>query len=143
MTERNPPPTHSDPDAERRARRMELIISTVLRTGVLLSLAIIVTGTILSFVHHPAYLSSPAELQRLVQPGAAFPHTWSDIVAGVRDLHGQAIVTVGLLVLIATPVARVGISIAAFAYQRDRIFVLITSVVFCLLLLSFAMGAVE
>jgi len=128
---------------EHRVRRTELLISHLLRLGVFVSLSLIVVGTVLSFTHHPDYLSSSAELQRLTQPGAALPHTLPEVVVGVREWRGQAIVTVGLLLLIATPVIRVAVSILAFIYQGDRIFILITTVVFCLLLLSFVLGKVE
>jgi len=47
---------------------------------------------------------------------------------------------VGLLLLIATPVMRAAVSIFAFVYQHDRTFVIITSVVLAILLLSFALG---
>jgi uncharacterized membrane protein len=46
----------------------------------------------------------------------------------------------GLLLLIATPVLRVAVSILAFVYQRDRAFVAITSIVLALLLTSFVLG---
>ena len=129
-------------DAE-KVRKVELLISHLLRGGVVVSLFVIVTGTALSFVHHPQYVSSPTELQRLTRPGAAFPHTLGEVAAGVRDLRGQAIATVGLLLLVATPVVRVAVSIFAFVYERDPAFVLITSVVLGLLLLSFWLGKVE
>ena len=47
----------------------------------------------------------------------------------------------GLLLLIATPVARVAFSIVAFALEGDRLYVAITAVVLALLVLSFAVGA--
>ncbi len=131
------------PDAEERVRRVELIISTLLRTGVIVSFVIIVVGTILSFVHHPGFLSTEGQLQLLAQPGAVFPHTIKDVFDGVLALHGQAIVALGLLLLIATPVVRVAVSIFAFVYQGDRVFVAITTVVLCFLLLSFVLGKVE
>jgi uncharacterized membrane protein len=140
MTAAVPPP---DARAEERVRRVELLISNLLRLGVVLSLALICLGTTISFVHHPAYVTSPAALRHLTQPGAAFPHTQRDIIAGVRQARGQAIVTLGLMVLIATPVMRVAISVLAFIYQRDRVYTLITLVVFALLMLSFVLGKVE
>jgi uncharacterized membrane protein len=118
----------------------ELLISGLLRAGVLISLAILVLGLIVSFVHHPSYLSNPPDLQRLTRPGAAFPRTLPEVLAGVAALRGQALITVGLLVLLLTPVARVTVSIFAFALQRDWIFVTITAAVLGLLLLSFALG---
>jgi uncharacterized membrane protein len=128
---------------QERVRRVELLISNLLRFGVLASLALILFGTTLSFVHHPTYVSSPDALQHLTQPGAAFPHTQRDVIAGVRAWRGQAIVALGLLVLIATPVMRVAVSVLAFIYQRDRIFTLITFTVLTILILSFVLGKVE
>lgn len=127
-------------DNEAKVRATELLISNLLRFGVIVSLLVIVAGTVLSFVHHPQYISSPQELQRLTQPGAAFPHTVADVTAGARAGRGQAIVTLGLFLLIATPVLRVAVSVVAFIYQGDRVFVGITLGVLCLLLLSFLLG---
>jgi uncharacterized membrane protein len=61
----------------------------------------------------------------------------------VGSFQGEALVTAGLLLLIATPVIRVGVSIFAFIYQHDRLYTFITATVFCLLLLSFVLGKVE
>ncbi len=49
----------------------------------------------------------------------------------------------GLLVLMATPVVRVALSLLVFGRQRDRAFVAVTSVVLALLLWSFVLGAGE
>jgi uncharacterized membrane protein len=127
-------------DYAKRLRRVELMISKILRVGVVTSLAIIVAGTLLSFVHHPDYLTSPSELARLTKPGAAFPRTLTQVVHGLRQLRGQAGVVVGLLLLVATPVARVAASTVGFAYLRERTYVVITTVVFALLVLSFWCG---
>jgi uncharacterized membrane protein len=62
------------------------------------------------------------------------------VIRGLEHSQGRAIVMAGLLLLIATPVVRVAISVLAFVYQRDRTFVVITSVVLALLLTSFALG---
>ena len=133
----------SDSEADRRVRRVELLISNLLRTGVIASLTVVVIGLILSFIHHPGYISSPEEMQRITQIGAVFPHTWSALFTGLLNLQGRAVVAAGLMLLILTPVARVAISIFAFIYQKDRIYTFITLTVLCLLLLSFVLGAVE
>ena len=127
------------PDLE-KVRRVELVISNLLRGGVAISLFVVTAGTALSFVHHPEYVSSRAELARLTRPGAAFPQTLGQVAAGVRDGRGQAIATVGLLLLVATPVVRVAVSVLAFVYERDWTFVAITAAVLALLLLSFLLG---
>ena len=53
-------------------------------------------------------------------------------------VRGRAIIQLGLLLLIATPVARVAFSLVAFLRERDRAYVLITSFVLALLLVSLA-----
>jgi uncharacterized membrane protein len=139
--ESNPAPA---PDAaEQKMRQIELIISVLLRAGVTISFIFLVAGVVISFAHHPDYTSSTGEMARLTRPGAAFPHTIPDVVSGLRHLRGRAFIMTGLLVLIATPVMRVAVSIVGFAYQSDRTYVVITSIVLVLLLLSFLIGREE
>jgi uncharacterized membrane protein len=136
-----PPPA---PPGDDPMRRVELVISNLLRVGVAVSLALIVVGSIVTFVRHPAYVTSPDELAGLVEPGGdALPHTLGGVATGLRDLRGQAIVALGLLVLIATPMMRVAVSVVAFVVTGDRLYTLITLAVFCLLMLSLVLGAVE
>jgi len=123
--------------------RIEVLISTLLRVGVAVSLGLVVIGTVVTFVRHPIYVTSHVQLVRLTQPGAAFPHSWRGVLDQLVRLRGQAIVTLGLLLLIATPVMRVAVSIFAFRAQRDRTYTAITTLVLCLLLLSFVLGRIE
>jgi len=120
--------------------KVEIVISSLLRIGVVASLAVVLIGTVLTFVHHPEYLTSREALAELLSSKSEFPHTTREVWAGVLALHGRSVVILGLLLLIATPVMRVGVSIFAFLYQRDRVFATITTVVFLLLLLSFVLG---
>ena len=119
---------------------MEIAISWILRVGVMLSLAVVVVGTVLSFVHHPNYVSSKVALERVTGNSATFPHSLEDVWGGVKQARGSAIVLGGLFLLIATPVMRVAVSIVAFAIERDWIFVVVTSTVLGLLMLSFLLG---
>jgi uncharacterized membrane protein len=120
----------------------ELLISHLLRYGVMSSLLLVVCGTALSFIHHPDYFSSVESLQRLTAEGHR-PHQLSEVMAGVLATRGQAIAMVGLLVMMAIPVARVALSLLIFRQQRDRAFVRVTSVVLALLVLSFLLGRAE
>jgi uncharacterized membrane protein len=129
--------------ASQMAGPAEIVISHLLRIGVTTSMVIILVGLVLMFVHHPGYLNVGPDLQRLTSPGAAFPHTLADVAAGLRTLRGQAVITLGLIVLIGTPILRVAASIVAFAIERDLVYVLITSTVLVVLLTSFVLGRVE
>lgn len=119
---------------------MEIVISWILRAGVIISLSVVVVGTVISFAHHPNYVSSKAALERVTGNGAIFPHSLDEVWAGVTQTRGSAIVLAGLFLLIATPVMRVAVSIVAFAIEKDWTFVVLTSVVLGLLILSFFLG---
>ena len=133
------------PEARAREvmKRMELLISRLLLGGVATSVTTIFVGVAIMFVHHPDYLRSAADLSRLTTPGAAFPHTIGDVARGVVAGRGQAVVTLGLILLIATPIMRVLVSMIGFAIQRDRTYTIISAVVLVVLLISFLLGRVE
>ncbi len=106
--------------------KTERIISTVLRGGVLLSVVFIVTGV---GYHY---------LQRLLgaAPSVTFPDTLGQVFAGLAALRPVAIVTAGLLLLLATPVVRVAVSILAFVAEKDRAYIVITTIVLAILMFS-------
>jgi uncharacterized membrane protein len=119
----------------------ETMIGGLLRGGVLLSICVVTVGLVITFVHHPDYFSSRPALGELTRPGAHFPSTIGDVVAGVRAGSGEAIAMAGLLLLVATPVARVALSIVIFVIEKDRLYVAITAGVLAILLVAFITGA--
>jgi uncharacterized membrane protein YfcA/uncharacterized membrane protein len=103
------------------------LIGWILQGGVMLSASIILIG-LLMLPLRPGGFS----VSRLL----SFPQTFSQVWVGLLMLHPQSIIALGLLLLIATPVLRVAVSIVAFALERDRRFVVITALVLAILLLS-------
>jgi uncharacterized membrane protein len=124
-------------------RDIELLISTTLRTGVLLSIAVMALGLVLTFAHHPDYFSSRPALGELTSSREIFANTIGAVLRGVRELRGQSIAMLGILLLILTPVVRVAISVVLFAVRHDRRYVFITAVVLALLLTSLISGLGE
>ena len=122
---------------------VDLAISRLLRTGVLLSIAVIATGMIITFVHHPDYFRSRPALGELTNAEEHYPHSLSAVMQGTIEGRGQAIISLGVLLLIATPVARVALSVAVFAIEHDRLYVVITTAVLILLIVSFVLGGAE
>jgi uncharacterized membrane protein len=118
-------------------------ISWILRVGVSASLLLILIGIVVCFWHHPQYLSSKSELGQLISSDADFPRTLSGVFAEVLAFRGPAIITVGLLLLIATPIARIAISIIGFIGVRDYVFAIITSFVLLIVLMSFLLGKIQ
>jgi uncharacterized membrane protein len=62
------------------------------------------------------------------------------VVAGALRLDSKAVVQLGIILLLATPVVRVLLSLVAFILQRDRLYTVITSLVLAILLYSLLLG---
>jgi uncharacterized membrane protein len=129
---------------DEKVRRVELLISNLLRIGVIVSVVVVLIGITLTFVHHPEYRTSHEALVRLIRPGASeFPTSLPAVWQGLMELQGRAVVVLGLLLLVATPILRVAASVFAFWYEKDWRFVGITLVVLGFLVLSFFLGKGE
>jgi uncharacterized membrane protein len=63
-----------------------------------------------------------------------------DLQARLMALDPAAYLSLGLIVLIATPFVRVAGSLVAFARERDRRYVLITAVVLAVMCASVLLG---
>ncbi len=72
------------------------------------------------------------------EPGAL--RSIDGIVAEALHLSGRGLIQLGLLVLIATPIARVIFSVVGFIRQRDWLYTAITVVVLALLGYSLLSG---
>lgn len=108
----------------------QVAISRVLRIGVTLSAAFIVAGVIGSFLAGwEGSLIGAA-------PGIVAPTAFTQLRTGLLELRPIAITQLGLLLLIATPVTRVAVSVAGFARERDALYVAITLGVLAILLAS-------
>jgi len=127
-------------DRANRIGRMETVLSLLLRSGVGLSLTTVLLGMVISFARHPDYTWSPQALKQLTADDATFPRRVGEAFASAVRLRGRGVITVGVLLLIATPLLRVVASIVGFAFDRDWTYVMITSTVLALVLVSFLLG---
>ena len=115
-------------------RRLELIISVLLRTGVIIAAMVVLLGGI-------CFLSRHGQEQPEYRVFHATPAIYRS-VAGVIHAAGPsncpAVIQLGLLLLILTPVARVAFSLVGFALERDRTYIALTSIVLAILIYSLA-----
>src|SRR5580692_9163766 len=88
-------------------QRLETIIGQLLRAGVLLAAATVLIGGILYLVQHH---SDPVNYS-VFAPGVADTRSVSGIVQSAAHGQSEAIIQVGLLLLILTPIARVAVAI--------------------------------
>lgn len=134
-----------DQALDSNARALEQAVATVLRVGVLTSSLITIAGAVVTLVSsatRSAARTSVAQIRRgvLHPAGLNAPHTISSVFGGLGHREGPALVMLGALLLIATPVLRVAVSVIGFAIDHDRRFVLITLTVLVVLIGSFAVG---
>jgi uncharacterized membrane protein len=112
--------------------RMEQIIGNLLRTGVVLAAMVVLSGGAIFLFRHgssPAdYRTFRGEPENLRSIGGIFRQAFGG--------RGRGIIQLGLLLLIATPVARVAFAVWGFALERDRMYVVFTLIVLAVLLYS-------
>ncbi len=117
-------------------RDVEKIMGTLLRIGVSLSATVVLLGGVVYLVRYggtlPQYDTFAGEPARLT--------TLQGIIASARSWSGRGIIQLGLLLLIATPVARVVFAVVAFALERDRLYVAVALIVCAILVFSLCGG---
>lgn len=113
-------------------RRLETIIGQLLRTGVLLAAAIVSLGGVMYLLQH----HSDTVSYKTFQTGGADIRSLAGIAQSAAHLHSEGLIQLGLLLLIATPVARVAIAAVGFALERDRLYAVISLIVLAILALS-------
>lgn len=115
-------------------QKIEDIIGNLLRIGVGTAAAVVLVGAAAYLVRHGfghanyrVFRGEPSDLRTL-----------RGIVRAAVGLHPRGIIQLGLVLLIATPVARVAFSVFAFAVERDLMYVVFTLMVLGILILSLA-----
>ena len=115
-------------------QKIEDIIGNLLRIGVGTAAAVVLVGAAAYLVRHGfghanyrVFRGEPSDLRTL-----------RGIVRAALGLHPRGIIQLGLVLLIATPIARVAFSVLAFAVERDRMYVVFTLMVLGILILSLA-----
>ena len=118
------------------SHQTESVIGSLLRVGVLVAATVVGCGGIVYLLHHgtsmPEYgvfEGEPAEMTSV-----------NCILSAALSFQARGIIQLGLLILIATPVARVVFSIVAFALERDTTYVVVTLIVLAILIFSLAGG---
>jgi uncharacterized membrane protein len=113
--------------------QMEVMMGRLLQVGVLLASTVVLIGGVLylhaqhgSLPDYRSFSSEPAKLRHL-----------GDMGHGIATGDPATIIQLGVLLLIATPVARVVFALIAFAIERDKLYVTVSLAVLAVLLFSF------
>jgi uncharacterized membrane protein len=111
-------------------QRFDQAIGNLLRAGVILAAAVTLLGGI---AYVTTFWDTHSDHHTLVEQSEQLRKPLG-IVRCALTMDERCVIQLGLLLLIATPIARVAFSVIAFARQRDWTFVVITLVVLGLLL---------
>ncbi len=116
--------------------RMEQFLGNVLRIGVIIAGGVVLVGGLVYLVKYggvvPNYRFFRGEPDDL--------RSVTGILGDVLLLRGRGLIQFGLLLLIATPIARVVFALFAFMRQRDRIYIVVAFIVLAVLAYSLAGG---
>jgi uncharacterized membrane protein len=113
-------------------QKVEEIMGNLLRGGVMVAALVVLMGGLLYLVRYGAvspvyqvFRGEPADLRTL-----------SGIITDALALQSRGLMQLGLLLLMATPVARVAFAAFAFARQHDRVYLTVSLIVLVVLVYS-------
>lgn len=117
-------------------KEMQVIIGWILRAGVTISMLIVFIGGVIFLYNHGHSIPDYHEFKKVPY----FIHNMPGIINGVLNMKGQAIIQLGILLLIITPIMRVAFSVIGFIIEKDYLYTVITIIVLLIILISMLSG---
>jgi uncharacterized membrane protein len=112
---------------------LEQVIGELLRYGVLASSLVVLTGGIVYLVRHggqyPQYHAFRGEPEKMRNPVLMWEAIWRG--------EGRPLIQLGLLILVATPIARILFSFVGYLLEKDYLYAVLTVIVLLVILLNF------
>lgn len=102
--------------------RAERVMGRLLQVGVLVAAGVVLAGGCAYLARHGA---EPAD-RRVFRGEPAEFRSLSGIMGEALALSGRGVILLGIVLLIATPVARVVFSVFVFTRERDATYILVT-----------------
>ncbi len=131
-------PTSSEIDVNKSVtktsseQQLEYLLSNLMKYGVLIASTVVFLGGILYLIHHG---TEPAGYHFFQGEPSEF-RSPAGVIKAILSGSDRSIIQLGLLLLIATPILRVFISLLAFLLQREFIYVIVTLLVLASLIYS-------
>ncbi|WP_343531413.1 DUF1634 domain-containing protein [Pedobacter sp.] len=115
---------------------IQTLVGNLLRTGVYISMGIVILGGIIYLFDHGREKIDYA----VFDINKVSLKTVAAIFEEVVTFKGVAIVQFGLLMLIFTPIARVIMAVVSFFIEKDYLYVLIGLIVLSIIMISLSGG---
>jgi uncharacterized membrane protein len=119
-------------------RDIQLLIGQVLRAGTVISISVVFFGGILYLCRHGHTIANYKAFTGVPD----FVQHFTGLINGVLTLKGQAIIQIGIILLIATPILRVMCSAIGFMFEKDYMYVGISLLVLFIIFISMVNGHV-
>lgn len=125
--------------------KTELLASKTLRIGVIVAMVLTVAGGVIYlFQRHgdvtSSYKAIPQNGNDVFVGTATYLRELSTIIPRILQFDGAAIIQLGVIVLIATPVMRIVLSLISFLIEKDKLYVAITFIVLAVILCNMIFG---
>ena len=117
---------------------IQAIIGLVLRWGTIISISIVFFGGIF-FMYRHGHSIPDYKTFKGIPP---FLQHFDGLISGALNIKGQAIIQLGVILLIATPIIRVLFSTIGFALEKDYLYVCISLLVLLIIFSSMMSGRV-
>ena len=111
---------------------MQLIMGNLLRAGVVLSMTVVFIGGVIYLF---GYGSLKADYSKFVIDENGF-FSLGSIWNGLMQFNGKAIIQLGILLLIFTPISRVILAVVSFFLERDYLYVMIGVLILGIIMFS-------
>ena len=117
-------------------RDMQVVIGWVLRLGVIVSISIVFVGGVIYLWRHGREVADHRHFKGV----PAFISTVGGVFHGVFTIRGQAIIQLGIALLIATPILRIIFSAIGFVMEKDKLYLFISLLVLGIIFASMLTG---
>ncbi|MBK1897457.1 DUF1634 domain-containing protein [Chryseobacterium paridis] len=111
-------------------------VGNLLRMGVILSVVISIAGFIKLFLEG---FKMPKNYTSL-EVGSSSEKVWGQFWDSLCKGEGMAIIQLGILVLIFTPLMRIVFALIGYLKEKDYVYVVISSIVLAIMAISFFTG---
>lgn len=120
-----------------KEKDLQQLVGNILRWGVIIAMTIVIIGFVVYIFQkgtQPIDYSvfNPVRFQ-------GFAHMMEGLSLG----RSESIIQTGVLLLIATPIARIVFAMIGYGLERDRLYVIISLIILAIITFSIIYGAVE
>jgi len=117
---------------------IQLLLGRVLRAGTIISVSIVFLGGVIYLSNHGQAIADYSVFKGI----PAFIKHAGSLVSGAFVLKGQAVMQLGIILLIATPILRVIFSTVGFVLVKDHLYTGISLLVLLIIFMSMMSGQV-